>query len=350
MAMKQERNIYVCPETKSPLKCHVTESEAGNVVAGYLVNENGRQYPIESGIPDLVFPRDLGPKQQEAVDYYEGVASVYDDVAELSFRIQYVDEREARQGFVKLLNLKSDARVLELACGTGRDSEFIAAELDERGQFYLQDISRSMLLKSRDKLSRFPVAAEFSLGNACHLPFPDKYFDVVFSFGGLGVFGDIAKSLKEIVRVSKVGAKVVVGDESMPPWLYETEYGRILLNNNPLFKNPIPFEQIPVEARNVVVRWIVGGVYYLIEFVVGEGEPKADFDLQIPGRRGGTLRTRYYGKLEGVTPEIKELALRAAEKSNKSIHDWVDEAIGEAARRELSGSQAAHGETDNESE
>jgi hypothetical protein len=138
-----------------------------------------------------------------------------------------------------------------------------------------------------------------------------------------------------MVRVSKVGARVIAGDESMPPWLYESEYGRILLANNPLFKKPIPFEQIPVEARDVVVRWVVGGVYYLIEFTVGEGEPKADFDFPIPGRRGGTLRTRYYGKLEGVTPETFELAQQARDASGKSMHDWIDEAVREAARRQL---------------
>lgn len=348
--MNQQRNIYVCPETKTPLKCQSSELEGNNIVSGQLVNENGREYPIQNGIPDLIFPRDLSPEQQEAMDYYEGVASVYDDVAHLSFRIQYVDETKARQEFVKLLHLNAGSKVLELACGTGRDSEIIAQELDQTGQLYLQDISRSMLLKCREKVSRFPLPAEFSLGNACYLPFPDKYFDAVFSFGGLGVFGDIAKSLKEIVRVSKVGAKVIVGDESMPPWLYDTEYGRMLLNNNPLFKNPIPFEQIPVEAREVKVRWVVGGVYYLIDFVVGEGEPKADFDLQIPGKRGGTLRTRYYGKLEGVAAETKELAYRAGEKSGKSMHDWVNDVIHEAAKRELNGSQSADGKRDDDGE
>lgn len=333
--MNQQRNIYVCPETKAPLKCQSSELEGSDIVSGKLVNGDGREYPIRDGIPDLIFPRDLSPEMREAMDYYEGVASIYDDVAHLSFRIQYVDETKARQGFVKLLQLTRGSRVLELACGTGRDSEIIAQELDQTGQLYLQDISRSMLVKCREKLSRFEVPTEFSLGNACYLPFPDRYFDAVFSFGGLGVFGDIAKSLKEIIRVSKVGAKVIVGDESMPPWLYDTEYGRMLLNNNPLFKNPIPFAQIPVEAREVVVRWVVGGVYYLIEFVVGEGEPKADFDLPIPGQRGGTLRTRYYGKLEGVTPETYELAQQARKKSGGSMHQWLDRVVREAAQKEL---------------
>jgi hypothetical protein len=121
----------------------------------------------------------------------------------------------------------------------------------------------------------------------------------------------------------------------MPPWLYDTEYGQILLNNNPLFKKPIPFEEIPVEAREVIVRWVVGGVYYLIEFVVGEGEPQADFDLEIPGRRGGSLRSRFSGKLEGVKPETQRLAWLAQEKSGQSMHQWLNSVVHRAAKEKL---------------
>ncbi len=333
--MNRQRNIYVCPETKRPLVSFTEQAAGDEVVTGKLVSETGREFSIRDGIPDLTFPEGLGSEERETLDYYEGVAEVYDDVAHLSFRIQYVDEHQARKEFAQLLNLTPGARVLELACGTGRDSEIIAGELDATGQFYLQDLSRGMLLRCREKLAGVSVPVEFSVGNAGYLSFPDSYFDAVFSFGGLGVFGDIGRSLKEIVRVTKVGGKVVVGDESMPPWLYETEYGRILLNNNPLFKKAIPFGEIPAAARNVTVRWVVGGVYYLIDFVVGDGEPKADFDLEIPGKRGGTLRTRYYGRLEGVTPEAYELAQQARERSGKSMHQWLDDVVREAANKEL---------------
>jgi len=120
----------------------------------------------------------------------------------------------------------------------------------------------------------------------------------------------------------------------MPEWLYNTEFGKVLLNANPLFKFKIPFESIPVEARDVTVRWVIGGVYYLISFVVGEGEPVGNFDIQIPGKRGGTLRTRYYGALEGVSEKTKELVLRAAEKNNQSIHQWLDQTLRSAAEIE----------------
>jgi hypothetical protein len=138
-----------------------------------------------------------------------------------------------------------------------------------------------------------------------------------------------------MARVTKPGGKVVVGDESMPPWLRNTEFARILMNSNPEFVYPLPLDKLPVQARKTRLEWIIGGVFYVIDFEVGEGEPKADFDFSIPGARGGTHRTRFYGQLEGVSPEAKQLAQKARVHTGKSMHQWLDEVVREAAQRDL---------------
>lgn len=333
--MHADRNIYCCPRTKNPLSCLAERSTGDEVISGTLLSNEGVSFPIRDGIPDFRLEHCLSDGQRDTQAYYDHAAGNYDDVANLSFAIQYCDEETTRRKFVERLELQPHHRVLELACGTGRDSVNIARQLGQDGRYYLQDISRGMLDVCRSKLANHSVPMEFSTGDACALSFPDDYFDAVFSFGGIGVFGDIAGNLKEIARVTKRGGRVVVGDESMAPWLYETEYGRILLNNNPLFKAELPLRHLPCEAREVRVQWVVGGVYYLIDFSIGDGPPAADFDFEIPGARGGTLRTRYYGRLEGVRPETLELAKRAREASGKSMHAWLDHAIAEAARAEL---------------
>jgi ubiquinone/menaquinone biosynthesis C-methylase UbiE len=333
--MNLNRNIYLCPRTKRPLSCHSDQTAGDEVLSGRLFADGTPVYPIRDGIPDFLLRDGLRADQSETLSYYENAAKVYDDVAHLSFAIQKCDEETTRREFVERLHLKPDHRVLELACGTGRDSVNIARALSTGGRYYLQDISRAMIDRCRQKLHNTAVPVEYSIGDSCRLPFPDRWFDAVFSFGGLGVFGDIAASLREIVRVARVGARVVVGDESLAPWLSDTEYGRILLNNNPLFKAGLPLAQLPPDVRDVRVQWVVGGVYYLIDFAVGEGEPPADFDMEIPGARGGTLRTRYYGRLEGVTPAALELARRAGAKTGKSMHSWLDGAVRSAALADL---------------
>jgi hypothetical protein len=122
----------------------------------------------------------------------------------------------------------------------------------------------------------------------------------------------------------------------MPPWLRDTRFAKILTCTNPQFSADLPLNYLPIEARDVNLRWIIGGTFYLIDFTVGVGEPPADFDFPIPGVRGGTRLTRYYGQLEGVSPEAKELAYRARARKNISMYDWLDGVVRAAAEADLS--------------
>jgi hypothetical protein len=76
----------------------------------------------------------------------------------------------------------------------------------------------------------------------------------------------------------------------------------------------------------------LGGCFYLIDFKVGDGPPPVDIDLPHKGWRGGTMRTRYYGRLEGVTPEARKMAIEAAKAKGVSVHKWLDSLVREAAR------------------
>lgn len=335
--MKLEHvQLYVCPESRTTLRLQSEVSASnGEIVSGVLVSETGNEYPIREGVPDLTYPRELAEKDEYARSFYDGRAEAYDKNLHLTFKTHREDEAKVRNQFIDALELQPYHRVLEVSCGTGRDSEVISQRLSAAGQLCLQDIASGMLERCRRRLAGTSVPTSYCLSNACYLPYPDKYFDAVYSFGGLGEFSDIKRSLAEMVRVSKVGAKIVVGDESMPPWLRETEFAKILTTTNKQFVAPLPLEEMPIEAREVCLRWVIGGVFYLIEFRVGEGEPDADFDFEIPGVRGGTYRTRYLGQMEGVTPETKRLAEMARAKKDMSQHDWLDKVVREAALRDL---------------
>jgi ubiquinone/menaquinone biosynthesis C-methylase UbiE len=335
--MKREHaSLYVCPETRRPLSVKaIMEETDDEIVSGALVSQDGAEYPITYGVPDLTFPRELPKQDQQARAFYDGRAEAYDNNLHLTFKTHHEDEQKLRNEFIDSLELRPSHRVLEVAAGTGRDSEIIAGRLGPQGQLCLSDIAVGMLERCRQRLSATDVPAAYCVSNASYLPYPDKYFDAVYSFGGLGEFSDIKRALAEMVRVSRIGARIVVGDESMPPWLRETEFSKILVTTNKQFLAPLPLEQMPVEARNVSLRWVIGGVFYLIAFTVGEGEPAADFDFEIPGPRGGTYRTRYLGQMEGVKPDTKSLAEQAREKKGLSMHQWLDQVVREAALRDL---------------
>ncbi len=333
-----QTQFYVCPESLTPLHLHPGAEETdGEIFSGVLVSETGNEYPIRQGVPDLTYPRALAEKDEYARSFYDGRAEAYDQNLHLTFKTHREDEQKVRNQFIDALELQPDHRVLEVSCSTGRDSEIISQRLGPNAQLCLQDIASGMLERCRQRMAGTSVPTSYCLSNACYLPYPDKFFDAVYSFGGLGEFSDIKRSLAEMVRVSKVGAKIVVGDESMPPWLRDTEFARILTTTNKQFLAPLPLEKMPIEARDVCLRWVIGGVFYLLEFTVGSGEPGADFDFEIPGPKGGSYRTRYMGQLEGVTPETKRLVELARAKKDVSLHKWLDEVAREAALKDLEG-------------
>ena len=61
----------------------------------------------------------------------------------------------------------------------------------------------------------------------------------------------------------------------------------------------------------------------------------ANYHIEIPSERGGTHWTRFYGHIEGITDETKQLVSKAIEKSRKSRHQWMDDVLKIAAKNEL---------------
>lgn len=330
-----EEVFYVDPLTREPLALSNAVRDGDEVISGALTSPSGHSFEICNGVPNLVYPFELPAIDRESLQQSEDHADAYDQYLPLTFSTYGEDERSVRNAMVDKLNLSSGSIVLETGAGTGRDSEIIAKRIGDGGRLYVQDLSPSFLAKNIERMHGTSAHVEPALANGYYLPFAENSFDACFHFGGINAFGDIKRAFAEMARVTKPGGKVVVGDESMPPWLRETEFARVLMNSNPEFSYPLPLDKLPIEARKTRVEWIIGGVFYVIDFVVGEGEPKADFDFPIPGVRGGTHRSRYYGRLEGVTPEAKRLAQLARSKTGKSMHQWLDDAVRQAAMRDI---------------
>jgi len=325
-----EKSIFISPSTNDELFYQREENRE------FLLSEKGETFEFSEGFPDLTFPKKLDEKAVNIRQIYNDASDIYDQFLHQTFKTHNEDETTSRQYIIDKLKQKSDSKVLEIACGTGRDSELIAQRLGENSQFVMVDLTPSMMKRCQLRLSTTNIEKIFCIANACYLPFPDKYFDAVYCFAAVGVFPDIKKSLAEMTRVTKTGGKIVFSDESMPLWLRDTYFSKVLANTNPKVLWEVPLKEIPVSARNVTVQWIIGGIFYLIDFEVGEGEPVGNFDYPVEGPvRGGTLRTRYEGRLEGVTKEAKELVYKAAKAKGLTIHQWLDSVVKEAANKDL---------------
>jgi len=322
---------YRSPGDGSPLAYEGPDPVDGECVTGALVSPAGDRFPIEAGVPNLLHPPTLSPIEEQTRQEYDRVAEkIYDAAVDWQFAAFHTDEEATREGMIDMLGLGPDMRVLEIGCGTGRDSFRLARRLGAAGELHLQDLSPRMVhacvakMREHDAAMRFACGLEYSASNVTWLPYPDGHFDAVFHFGGFNQFGDLKRGAAELARVVRLGGRVLVGDEAVAPWLEDTEFAGIVTTNNALFKAELPLRALPVGARDVTVRWIVANCFYVIAFTKGDGPPPLDLDLPHAGWRGGTLRSRYFGVMEGVTPEAKAMAREAAARAGISVHAWLD--------------------------
>lgn len=333
--------VYRCPYSGEQLRLEGAHASAEQITEGTLVSQNGLQFPIIDGVAHLTRPEKEFYSQEEAREksYYEEIARGYDAVIDWLFRSFAEDERTIRATMVDLLRLAPGDRVLETGAGSCRDTVEIASRLGPNAELFVQDLSPNMLsigrerMRDRGLLDGTHGRVEFMIGNAARLPFADDVLDAAYHFGGLNLFSDKKAALCEMARVVRPGGRVVVGDEGIAPWRRQSEYGAILVNSNKLYGYSAPLEDLPDNARDVAVRWLIGDAFYVIDLSVGEGPPKIDLDLPIQGKRGGTHRTRYYGGLEGVTVEAKMMANEAAAASGLTMHEWLDRAVRTAASK-----------------
>lgn len=114
-----------------------------------------------------------------------------------------------RRATVDAVDPRSGQRVLDLAAGTGTSS----AALAETGAYVVaSDISLGMLMQGR----RQQPELDFVAGDALALPFPDDTFDAVSISYGLRNVEDTEAALREMLRVTRPGGRVVIAEFSTP--------------------------------------------------------------------------------------------------------------------------------------
>ena len=108
---------------------------------------------------------------------------------------------------IERMRVPSDARVLDVGCGSGWASRLLAG-LAINGRVTGIDISDEMITLARESSRSFPQC-DFEIASAEQLPFSDNEFTHAFSMESLYYYRDIPRALKEIHRVLKPGGVFV---------------------------------------------------------------------------------------------------------------------------------------------
>lgn len=109
---------------------------------------------------------------------------------------------------------------------------------------------------SDDTASSAPIAPKLKRANGL------SGFDAVFHFGGVNLFNDPDRALREFVRVVKKDGVVSWGDEGFSKSYKGEVRKRILAKLNPGFLKPVP--GIPETLHAQKVHEVYGGLGYLI--------------------------------------------------------------------------------------
>lgn len=180
----------------------------------------GLTYRIQgSGIPLVLLPLALAPSQWEPLlpelsKQYCTIlvqGSVLGYAAILETRGHSTGYLEVVENLVNEIHLQPGEKILELGCGTGAITRWIAHQTEKANRLTGVDINAYLIREAKNLANKESLEerAEFQKENAEALSFPDNSFDVTLSFTVLEEV-DADRMLSEMVRVTRPGGRVGV--------------------------------------------------------------------------------------------------------------------------------------------
>ena len=183
---------------------------------------------------------DLGKDPQEVASMFDAVARRYDLVNDL---LSLGRTKAWRRRVVKIIKPGNGMRILDIAAGPGSSSE----PLHKAGAEVISlDFSEGMLEQGR----KARPYLTFVKGDALKLPFKDNEFDVTTISFGLRNTKDYEAALREALRVTKIGGRMVIVEFSTPTFpLFRKLYMNYLMKSLPKIarktsSNPVAYEYL----------------------------------------------------------------------------------------------------------
>jgi demethylmenaquinone methyltransferase/2-methoxy-6-polyprenyl-1,4-benzoquinol methylase len=167
---------------------------------------------------------DLDKQPAEVRAMFDDVAPRYDLTNDV---LSFGQDRRWRRIVLDAVDPRPGETVLDLAAGTGTSS----VPFRDRGAYVVPaDFSVGMLRVGKRALPGLP----FTAGDGTRLPFRDATFDAVTISFGLRNVVDFDLGLRELLRVTRPGGRIVVCEFSSPTWApFRTVYLEYLMKALP---------------------------------------------------------------------------------------------------------------------
>ncbi len=161
---------------------------------------------------------------------FDGVANRYDFLNDL---LSLGRTKAWRRVVTSIIGPKPGIKILDIAAGTGASTRPL---VDAGADVIAVDFSAGMINvgKKRNK------DIKFVQGDALNLPFEDNSFDVTTISFGLRNTSNINLALKDALRVTKAGGRIVIAEFSHPSnFLFRKIYLNYLMKALPIISRKI---------------------------------------------------------------------------------------------------------------
>lgn len=138
------------------------------------------------------------------------------------------DQRWRRHA-ARVAALRPGDEALDVATGTGDLALTLARQVTPGGQVVGLDFSPPMLAQARTKAERLHLPVTFQPGDALSLPFAAGRFAAVTTAFGLRNMADRDAALREMVRVTRPGGRVVILELTPPAHAWTRWYMNTML-------------------------------------------------------------------------------------------------------------------------
>jgi ubiquinone/menaquinone biosynthesis C-methylase UbiE len=129
--------------------------------------------------------------------------------------------REIKRRSLALLDLRPGDRALDLGCGTGEEAIALAGVVGSAGLAVGADFSATMVAEGRRRAAELGLPVAFLQADALQLPFPDASFDGCRAERLLQHVPDADLALREMVRVLRAGARLVIWEADLDTLVFD---------------------------------------------------------------------------------------------------------------------------------
>jgi SAM-dependent methyltransferase len=162
----------------------------------------------------------LSGRNRVAAAFYGGPGWIRFRPWERGFLALQGGQGAARRPILRHIIGDGTSRVLEVGIGDGDNLPFLPPGCEVHGV----DLARARL--ETCLLDHPAMRGRLAWSEAESLPYADASFDACFTVGGFNYFGDHARALREMRRVTRPGGVVIVADEA--PWLHRCGIGHLI--------------------------------------------------------------------------------------------------------------------------